>query len=45
MVVLCEVKRIGGHCGWPQCLGPAPCKLVHMQGELMAPLHVWFHSS
>ena len=23
--------RIGGHCGWPQCLGPAPvqCSTPH----------------
>ena len=21
----CTVYSIGGHCGWPQCLGPAPC--------------------
>ena len=25
VIVLCGA-RIGGHCGWPQCLGPAPCK-------------------
>ena len=24
VIVLCGA-RIGGHCGWPQCLGPAPC--------------------
>ena len=23
VLVLCGA-RIGGHCGWPQCLGPAP---------------------
>ena len=30
VVVPCAVRSwllycVGGHCGWPQCLGPAPC--------------------
>ena len=29
MLVLCRA-RIGGHCGWPQCLGPVP---LHMLGS------------